>query len=90
MSLLSERHLKTVVINMLTSYSRHMSCHGYEGVMSVLCTALQVNCYPIGLIGRVTRAKLTSLNCVRLGSVLKDRTTTETNSRWCFWKSSNI
>jgi len=29
-----------------TSYSRHMSCHGYEGVMSVLCTPLQVKCYP--------------------------------------------
>jgi len=23
-----------------------MSCHGYEGVMSVLCTPLQVKCYP--------------------------------------------
>jgi len=27
------------------AYSRHMSCHGYEGVMSVLCTPLQVKCY---------------------------------------------
>jgi len=44
MSLLNERHLMTVVIN-LTSYSRHMSCHGYEGVMSVLWTPLQVKCY---------------------------------------------
>jgi len=25
------------------------SCHGYEGVMSVLCTPLQVNCYHISL-----------------------------------------
>jgi len=37
-SLLSERHLMTVVTNMHTSYSRHMSCHDYEGVMSVLST----------------------------------------------------
>jgi len=42
MALLSERHLMTVVTNM--PYSRHMSCHGYEGVMSV-CTPLQVKCY---------------------------------------------
>jgi len=37
----------TVFINMhiLTTYSRHMSCHGYKGVMSVLCTPLQVKCY---------------------------------------------
>jgi len=35
MPLLSESHLMTVVINP-TSYSRHRSCHGYEGVMSVL------------------------------------------------------
>jgi len=34
----------TVVINP-TSYSRHMSCYGYEGVMTVLCTPLQVKCY---------------------------------------------
>jgi len=34
----------TVVINP-NSYSRHMSCHCYEGVMSVLCTPLQVKCY---------------------------------------------
>jgi len=44
MSLLSERHLMTVVINP-SSCSRHMSCHGYEGVMPVLCTPLQVKCY---------------------------------------------
>jgi len=25
-----------------------MSCDGYEGVMSVLCTPLQVKCYPVG------------------------------------------
>jgi len=44
MSLLSERHLTTVVINMhKPSYSRH----GYEGVMSVLCTPLQVKCCQI-------------------------------------------
>jgi len=24
-----------------------MSCHGYEGIMSVLCTPLQVKCYHI-------------------------------------------
>jgi len=24
-----------------------MSCHGYKAVMSVLCTPLQVKCYPI-------------------------------------------
>jgi len=52
MSLLSERHLMTVVINMhkpyFRTYSRHMSCDGYEGVMSVLCTPLQVKCYPVG------------------------------------------
>jgi len=37
----------TAVINMhkLTSYSRHMPCQGYEDVMSVLCTPLQVKCY---------------------------------------------
>jgi len=28
-----------------TSYSRHMSCHGYDSIMSVLCTPLQVKCY---------------------------------------------
>jgi len=42
MSLLSERHLMTVVIN---PHSRHMSYRGYEAVMSVLCTPLQVKCY---------------------------------------------
>jgi len=26
------------------SYSSHVSCHDYEGVMSVLCTPLQVKC----------------------------------------------
>jgi len=26
-----------------------MSCHGYEGVMSVLCTPLQVKCYQEGI-----------------------------------------
>jgi len=25
-----------------------MSCHGYEGVMLVFCTPLQVQCYPLG------------------------------------------
>jgi len=40
MSLLSERHLMKVVIDM------HMSCHDYEGVMLVLCTPLQVKCCP--------------------------------------------
>jgi len=49
MLLLSESHLMTVVINP-TSYSRHMSCHGYEGVMSVLCTPLQVKCFPKSLL----------------------------------------
>jgi len=44
MSLLSKRHLMTVVINPI-SYSRH--CHGYEGLMPVLCTPLQVKCYRI-------------------------------------------
>jgi len=33
-----------------------MLCHGYEGVMSLLCTHLQVKCYPLynsrTLIGR--------------------------------------
>jgi len=29
----------TVFINM------HVSCHDYEGIMSVLCTPLQVKCY---------------------------------------------
>jgi len=38
MSLLSERQL-------MTETSRHMSYHGSEGVMSVLCTPLQVKCY---------------------------------------------
>jgi len=29
-----------------------MPCHGYEGVMSVLCTPLQVKCYqPIKKVG---------------------------------------
>jgi len=38
----------TVVINMHKkplSYSWYVSCHDYEGVMSVLCTPLQVKCY---------------------------------------------
>jgi len=26
--------------------TKNMSCHGYEGVMSVLWTPLQVKCYP--------------------------------------------
>jgi len=39
----------TVVINMHTSYSRHMSCHGYEGVISFLWTPLQVKCYQVRL-----------------------------------------
>jgi len=52
MSLLSERHLMTVVINP-TSYSRHMSCHGYEG------TPLQVKCYPNDLkCAKKIRAKI--------------------------------
>jgi len=46
MAFVSERHLLTVIINP-PSYSRHMSCHGYEGVMSVSCTPLQVKCYQI-------------------------------------------
>jgi len=32
----------TVVINMPYSI---MSCHGFEGAMSVLCTPLEVKCY---------------------------------------------
>jgi len=32
------------VINM---HKTSMSCHDYEGVMSVLCTPLQVKCYHI-------------------------------------------
>jgi len=50
-SLLSQRHLLTVVINMhkpsFIFITYDMSCHGYEGVMSVLCTPLQVKCYHI-------------------------------------------
>jgi len=49
MSLLSESHLMIVVINMHKHYfifkTYCMSCYGYEGVMSVLCTPLQVKCY---------------------------------------------
>jgi len=45
MSLLRERHLMTVVIN-LTSYSRHMSVIN----MSVLYTPLQVKCTIVGYI----------------------------------------
>jgi len=48
MPLLSKRHLMTVVLNMHKPY--YMSCHGYEGVMSVLCTSLQVKCYQIKLV----------------------------------------
>jgi len=48
MSLLSERHLMTVVINMHKPYFIFKTCHGYEGAMSVLCTPLQVKCYPVG------------------------------------------
>jgi len=33
----------TVVTNMHKTY---MPCHDYEGVMLVLCTRLQVKCYP--------------------------------------------
>jgi len=47
MSLLSERHLMTVVINMHKPYftfKTYLSCHGYEGVLSVLFTHLQVKC----------------------------------------------
>jgi len=32
----------TVIINM---HKTMRSCHGYEGIMSVLCTPLQVKCY---------------------------------------------
>jgi len=35
MSLLSELHLMTVVINPPTVHVQDMSCHGYEGVVSV-------------------------------------------------------
>jgi len=28
------------------------TCHGYEGVMLVLCTPLQVKCYPVGFMFR--------------------------------------
>jgi len=45
MSLLSERHLMTVVINMHKPYFIFKTCHGYEGVMPVLWTPLQVKCY---------------------------------------------
>jgi len=34
MSLLSERH-----------HIQDTSCHGYKGIMLVLCTPLQVKCY---------------------------------------------
>jgi len=45
--LLSKRHLMTVLINMHKPYFIFKtSCHGYEGVMSVLYTPLQVKCYP--------------------------------------------
>jgi len=46
MSLLSERHFMTVVINMHKPYfiyPRHI-CHVMV-IMSVLCTPLQVKCY---------------------------------------------
>jgi len=46
MSLMSKRHLMTVVINM--HKPMNMSCHGYEGFMSVLSTPLQVKCYQFG------------------------------------------
>jgi len=45
MSSLSERHLMTVFINMHKLYLIFKTCHGYEGVMSVLFTFLQVKCY---------------------------------------------
>jgi len=54
MSLLSERHLMTVVINPTSC-----SCHGYEGVMSVLCTPLQVKCYPVKLFSPFTKSIFT-------------------------------
>jgi len=34
----------TIVINM---HKTSMSCRDYEVVMSVLCTPLQVKCYPL-------------------------------------------
>jgi len=48
-----------------TSYSRLMSFHGYEGVMSVLCTPLQVKCYRIGTtsFGEFCQTPLHSKQC---------------------------
>jgi len=40
MSLLSERHFHK------RYFIFNTSCHGYEGVMSVLCTALQIKVLP--------------------------------------------
>jgi len=50
-TLLSERHFMTVVINMHKPYFIFMTyCHGYEGV---LCTPLQVKCYFIPVIEKL-------------------------------------
>jgi len=40
-------------------YFMFMSCHGYEGVMSVLCTPLQVKCYPVKLFSPFTKSIFT-------------------------------
>jgi len=42
MALLSKRHLMTVVMNMHKPYFIFKT---YDGVISVLCTPLQVKCY---------------------------------------------